>query len=138
MAAPVPIKPGVVFWPLASDEVPEPHPWVVLSGVVEENVLTVNITDQVNYPTSTCVLEIGEHECVIKRSVVYYPLFRTRKAHAMGVALARKTGLHHCADLSPALLTRMVAGMRACPDVRDSVKEKYGFIPPKPKSAHPF
>ena len=138
MCTPIPVGPGVVFWPLPTEQVPEPHPWVVISGIVAGKVLTVNVTDRRNCPNSPCFLEVREHECITIPSAIFYGLFRERDASLMGRALARGTGLNHCSNLSPELLTRIITGFKACKDVRNSIKVKYGFIPAEPSSRHPF
>lgn len=132
------IKPGAVFWPLPTDDVPRPHPWIVISSVAGGKVLTVNITDEENCIGSPCVLEIGEHESVTKRSVIFYRLFRERDAVALEKALVKKIGINHCADVSPALLARIVAGMKASGDVRNAIKVKYGFMAAKKQPESPF
>lgn len=137
MPPPVVIKPGVIFWPLPTEETPKPHPWIVISQPVNGKVLTVNITDECHCPDSPCVLEIAEHVCVTKRSVIHYILFKERDAQQMSRALTRGTGLNICDDVSPDMLRRVIYGMKKTAFVRDSIKIKYGIIP-KPTSEPPF
>lgn len=132
------IKPGAVFWPLPTADVPRPHPWIVISEVVDGKVLTVNITDEDNCPGSPCILEIGEHQSVTKRSAIYYKLFRERDALALEKALAKKIGINLCPDVSPALLARIITGMKASREVRDAVKIQYGLMVAKKQPDTPF
>ena len=47
------------------------HPWFVISDALQGEVLTVNITDAA-FEDSTCILQPGDHACVIKPSAVRY------------------------------------------------------------------
>jgi hypothetical protein len=105
---------------------------VIISHIVGGKVLAVNFTSFEHYPTSTCPVAVGDHECISKASVVYYPRFMEIEAKNMGLVLARGEGVSHCKDVTSDLLKRIKHGMAICPDVREAIKEKYGIIPPKP------
>ena len=54
--------------------VKEEHRWVILSDpkAYPDAVLIVNLTSWRKDKEQTCIIERGEHECIVKRSCVYY------------------------------------------------------------------
>jgi len=59
---------GTVFQPLAEDM----HPWFIISDEKNGKVLAVNVTDFHKCPDSPCVLNVGDHESIVKKSAVHY------------------------------------------------------------------
>lgn len=121
------LKPGVVFWALPTEEVPKPHPWVVISEVVDGLVMTVNITDRSTCPDQTCLVEIGEHERVYKPSAIWFQMCRPREAAALEKVLLKKAGMVKCENATEAFLKRIIFGFRTCPHIKDLVKDKFGL-----------
>jgi hypothetical protein len=136
MPTPVSIHPGVVFWG-KSDSGKRPHPRIVVSGIVIGKVLTVNFTDWENFPNSPCIVEKTEHSCLRKKSAIWYNKPLELDAALLGALLAQNRPDIACyPNLSPALLARVVAGLKASGEITEELKEKYGFIPKK--SSPPF
>jgi hypothetical protein len=52
----------------------ETHLWIIVTNPQPKTnlVLAFNLTDVVNYPTSRCIVEIGEHERITMRSAIRY------------------------------------------------------------------
>jgi len=62
------------------------HFWFVISHEKDGLLLAVNVTDAVNCPDSTCVLNPGDHPAIVKPSAVYYRkarLFESQKIDAL-------------------------------------------------------
>ena len=116
-----------MFWPYPTDACPKPHPWVVVSCTVRGMVLLVNVTDEENYPESPCKIAIGEHPDVIKPSVIKYPEATEMPEREMKSTISRGINVRHCADVTPALLAKILAGVRSCGDMDPVLKRKYGF-----------
>lgn len=132
MKQPIPIGPGVSFWPFPDGDV-KPHPYFVISKLVRGNVLVVNITDAVlengdNFFDLTCILQHGEHPFVLKKSAVYYKKARRHEAHKIGHALANfPQVVRHGPDLDAKLLARIVEGARKSNHMIDGLLEEFGL-----------
>jgi hypothetical protein len=103
---------GKTFKILGHDD----HLWMVITDPKRnpDVVVLVNFTGWQIIHDKTCVVEIGEHEFITKRSVVYYPepLFKKlatlQKDDKYGL-------LQYRADLSSELLKRIQLGALASP-----------------------
>jgi hypothetical protein len=106
--------PGTVF-----QVIPEGgnHFWIVVSTVRNGLVLAVNITDIRNCPDSPCVIEVGEHPAVTKRSVVFYRKAREFDAGKIDLFLAGGTQLRQLPDCSADLLARIIQGAKVADDL---------------------
>ena len=137
MKPPVPIKPGVVFWPsgLTDDKT---HPWFVISVIVEGRVLCVNATDFDHYSESTCVLDVSDHECITKKSSIYYSQYERFDARKLALELAKSTLLMHKPDLRSDVLAKIIEGAKSTKDMTDAIKIKYGLIKPKSDVIRPY
>jgi hypothetical protein len=93
----------------------------VLEVLDDGSVVVCNFTERKRYSDTTCVVKIGEHECVTKESVVYFA-----KAYVCspGLALdALERQASHKAALSPELLTRLRQGALDSPHTPEYIKD---------------
>lgn len=74
---------------------PQNHARVVISKTWEEDlVVVVSVTKYAQFKDTSCVIEVGEHECVTVRSVIGYGF-----AKPMTVAKLREWV--HCGEIEP-------------------------------------
>ena len=93
------------------------HFWVLISPVKNGRVLAVNITDVEHCPDSPCVLEIGDHPAITKRSVLYYRQAREFEAAKIDTLIAGGVQVRKLADCSNAVLARMIQGAKVADDL---------------------
>src|SRR5579859_1967115 len=98
------------------------HPNFVLEVFADESVITCNFSDYNQKCDKTCVVEVNEHECIKKKSVVYY-----RKAHHCQAgtpleALERLIKRRYTSPLGEALLARIRQGALDSPQTADDIK----------------
>jgi hypothetical protein len=134
---PVVIKPGVVFWPLGAVG-DKTHPWVVLSCSVAGCVLAANLSDYIHDPSAECVLKPADHSCLRKPSFVYFAKAVEMPSKNMGHVLAEGKLVVHHADLTPAILSKVMAAAKSTRHISDRIKIKYGIIPPPQETGAPF
>lgn len=106
--------PGTVF-----QVIPEGgnHFWAVISAARNGLVLAVNITDIKHSPDSPCVIEVGEHPAVTKRSAVFYRKAREFEAERIDEFIAGGVQLRQLPDCSAALLARIIQGAKVADDL---------------------
>jgi len=66
---------GDTYWGPLKRSTSIPHLWIILSdpSSADGKFVAANVTDfENNQGDTTCVLEIGEHPCITKRSVINY------------------------------------------------------------------
>jgi hypothetical protein len=126
VGSPIQIRPGVVFWPYPTNECPKPHPWIVVSGVVQGSVLLVNLTASENHEESPCHLPAGCHPAITKPSAVNYSEAMEAREKGMRITLGRGVIARHYPDLRPELLACVIDGLRASRDMDPRLKRKYG------------
>jgi hypothetical protein len=106
-----------------------PHPYVVISEEVDGEIMAVNFSDEENYPSSACFVDVAEYpEELTKRSVIYYRNPYEAKAAYIERNLGNGGVLSRCTAVSPKLLQRIIDGARRTPDIDDSVKLKFGLL----------
>ena len=120
--------PGLVFQMNPPDG---NHVWIVISDEVGGCVLTVNVTDIAHYPDSPCVLQIGDHPAITKRSAIAYRRAKARPARRIDECIAEGT-LRRLSNCSPDLLARIIEGARQADDLTPRLQRIY--LPPGPTS----
>ncbi|MCA6069855.1 MAG: hypothetical protein LE180_01865 [Endomicrobium sp.] len=104
---------GKAFWKL--DESEKRHLYFVLSEPNMDNiVLVVNATDVLNVPAchdKSCVLDIGEHRAITKKSVVYYRVSKEFRASEILLELSKKELILEV-DLSTPTLLKIQNGAK--------------------------
>jgi hypothetical protein len=95
---------------LRSAEV-ETHIWVVVSHPHPETkrVLAFNLTDAFNYPSSPCILEVGEHPRITLRSAIRYFSPKIWDAATLQQKIDDHT-FDRFADASEEMLQKIIAG----------------------------
>lgn len=113
------MKPGDVF------HLPDfmgGHINFVLEVLPDGSVITCNFTDFLYHPDHTCVVEIGEHSSITKKSVVH---FRKAEYCASGMAVEALERLidSYKPSLHPDLLARIRRAALDSPYTSDKIKQ---------------
>lgn len=94
----------------------------VLEVFADGSVITCNFTDYANHSDKTCVIEIGEHPNITKKSVVNFRKADHCEAGEPMEALIRLIQSYK-QPLSPALLARIRQAALNSPHTSDKIKE---------------
>jgi hypothetical protein len=94
----------------------------VLEVFPDGSVITCNFTDYSNHSDKTCVVEVGEHPNITKKSIVNFPKAHHCEAGAPMEALARLIQGYK-KSLSPELLARIRQAALVSPRTADKIKE---------------
>ncbi len=101
------------------------HLYIVISPVIEEKVLFVNVTTRTPVKDATCVLRKGDHPFIRHESVINYVDAVEAEVCRMREAIERKLFKPHDA-LTPALLKKIQDGALASPAFKPKFKK---YIP---------
>jgi hypothetical protein len=100
---------GDTYW--HTDPSDDPHLWIVLSEpkMNAEQVLLVNVTSYAAYKETCCELNVGDHQSIKHRSVVYYQGAKCETMLELG-ALKSKSWIRMDVPLAPSVLERVRKG----------------------------
>ncbi len=94
----------------------------ILEVLPDGSVIICNFTELKAYSDRTCVVTIGEHECITKDSVVYYAEAYLCKTEDQMGALERQISSRK-APLSADLLARVRQGALDSPHTPEYIKD---------------
>ncbi|AKL98041.1 hypothetical protein [Endomicrobium proavitum] len=117
---------GKAFWEVDRSGVK--HLYFVLSEPnIDDRVLVVNITDASGVPAGrdkSCVLNLGEHPAITKKSVAYY--FRAIELNASAIiSEINKKGINQVEDLSESTLKKIQDGAKRSPLLPNKLKKYF-------------
>jgi hypothetical protein len=107
----------------------ETHLWFVVSNPDQatNRVLAFNLTDFANYPSSRCVLEIGDHPRITMRSSVRYFSPKIWDATVLQKQIAAGI-FEQFQNASEAVISKIISG--AYED--DTPEICFNYLPPRP------
>ncbi len=77
----------------------------------------MNVTDAVNCPDSTCVLNPGDHPAIVKPSAVYYRKARLFESQKIDALIAEGKYIRGLAKCTPAILQKIISGAKSADDL---------------------
>lgn len=107
------IKPGVTFLS-PNPDYPTEHLYIIISPIIEERVLFVNVTTKKESSDTTCILKKGDHPFIRHDSVINYGDAKDTEVKLIKKAI--ETKLFALQDpISDALLKRIQQGALTSP-----------------------
>jgi len=88
----------------------EGHPWFIISHEIDGKVLAVNVSDANKHPDSTCVINQGAHDVIVKDSAVLY--WRAREMIVSKLEKSLSSYAYVYPDCSEPLLQAIINGAR--------------------------
>ncbi|MEI7730759.1 MAG: hypothetical protein WCO56_14390 [Verrucomicrobiota bacterium] len=86
------------------------HPWFVVSKVMGNKVLAVNITDAEKCSDRSCLIGVAEHPIVTKPSAVFYKKAREFDAKKLEKELDKGLNVRRLEKCEQRLLERIIQG----------------------------